>query len=63
MNNRDPWIFKTTDFGQTWKLISSGIPKGVLSYTHCVREDPKRKGLLYAGTENALYVSFDDGGT
>jgi hypothetical protein len=62
VNNREPWIFKTSDFGQSWKLISSGIPKSVLSYTHCVREDPKRKGLLYAGTENALYVSFDDGG-
>jgi hypothetical protein len=62
VNNRDPWILKTTDFGQTWKNIGSGIPKSVLSYTHCVREDPKRKGLLYAGTENALYVSFDDGG-
>jgi photosystem II stability/assembly factor-like uncharacterized protein len=61
VNNRDPWIYKTTDYGQTWKLLSDGIPKSVLSYTHCVREDPKRKGLLYAGTENALYISFNDG--
>ena len=51
----------TRDNGKTWKLIASGIPKSMLSYAHCVREDPVRKGLLYAGTENALYVSFDDG--
>jgi len=62
VNNRDPFVYKTTDYGKTWKSISSDVPKGVLSYTHCVREDPVRKGLLYLGTENALYVSFDDGG-
>ncbi len=39
----------------------NGIPKSVFSYTHVLREDPVRKGLLYAGTENGLYVSFDDG--
>src|SRR5215469_14454016 len=60
-NNRDPWIFKTTDYGHTWTKITSGIPPSVLSYVHCVREDPFRRGLLYAGTENALYVSFNDG--
>lgn len=62
VNNRDPYVFKTTDYGKTWKLISSNIPKSVFSYAHCVREDPVRKGLLYLGTENALYASFDDGG-
>jgi len=62
VNNRDPFIYKTEDYGKTWKLISSDIPKSVFSYVHCVREDPVRKGLLYAGTENGLYVSFDDGG-
>jgi photosystem II stability/assembly factor-like uncharacterized protein len=61
-NNRDPWIYKTTDFGKSWTLIVNGIPKSPLSYAHIIREDPKRRGLLYAGTENALYVSFDDGG-
>ncbi len=61
VNVRDPLIYKTTDYGRTWTNLSAGIPKGVLSYTHVVREDPQRKGLLYAGTENALYVSFDDG--
>jgi len=62
VNNRDPFIYKTEDYGKTWKLISSDIPQSVFSYVHCVREDPVRKGLLYAGTENGLYVSFDDGG-
>ena len=60
-NNRDPWIYKTTDFGKSWKLIVNGIPKSPLSYAHIIREDPRRRGLLYAGTENALYLSFDDG--
>jgi len=61
VNNRDPFIYKTTDYGKTWKAITNGIPRSMLSYAHCVREDPVRKGLLYVGTENALYVSFDDG--
>ena len=60
-NNRDPWVYKTTDFGKSWKLIVNGIPKSPLSYAHIIREDPVRRGLLYLGTENALYVSFDDG--
>jgi photosystem II stability/assembly factor-like uncharacterized protein len=58
---RDPYLYKTTDFGKTWKKITDGIPPSQLSYTHVVREDPVRKGLLYAGTENGLYLSFDDG--
>jgi hypothetical protein len=62
-NNRDPWIYKTTDYGKTWKLLVSGIPKSPLSYVHVVREDPVRRGLLYAGTENGIYVSFSDGET
>ncbi|MEO8433146.1 MAG: hypothetical protein ABI592_16705, partial [Acidobacteriota bacterium] len=62
VDNRDPWIFKTTDYGRTWKAISSDIPRSPLSYVHVVREDPSRRGMLFAGTENALYVSFDDGG-
>ena len=61
VNNRDPWIYKTTDYGKTWKLIVTGIEKSPLSYAHVVREDPVRQGLLYAGTENGLYVSFNDG--
>ncbi len=62
VDNRDPFVFKTTDLGKTWKAITNGIPKSPLSYAHAVREDPARRGLLYLGTENGLYVSFDDGG-
>jgi hypothetical protein len=60
-NNRDPWVYRTTDFGKSWTLIVKGIPKSPLSYAHVIREDPTRKGLLYLGTENGLYVSFNDG--
>ncbi|MBV8206545.1 MAG: sialidase [Acidobacteria bacterium] len=61
MNNRDPYVYKTADYGRNWTLITNGIPHSMLSYAHCVREDPVRRGLLYLGTENALYVSFNDG--
>jgi photosystem II stability/assembly factor-like uncharacterized protein len=61
VNNRDPFVYKTGDYGRTWEAITNGIPRSVLSYAHCIREDPVRPGLLYLGTENALYVSFDDG--
>jgi photosystem II stability/assembly factor-like uncharacterized protein len=61
VNNRDPWIYKTTDYGKSWRQITNGIPKSALSYAHCIREDPVRRGLLYLGTENSIYVSFDDG--
>jgi DNA-binding FrmR family transcriptional regulator len=62
VNNRDPWVYKTTDFGKTWKLITAGLAKTPLSYAHVVKEDPVRRGLLYLGTEGGLYVSFNDGG-
>jgi photosystem II stability/assembly factor-like uncharacterized protein len=61
VNNRDPFVYKTADYGRTWTAITNGVPRSMLSYAHCVREDPVRKGLLYLGTENALYISFDDG--
>ena len=61
VNNRDPFIYKTTDFGKTWTSITNGIPHSMLSYVHCIREDPVRKGLLFVGTENSLYASFNDG--
>ena len=60
-NNRDPWVYKTHDFGKTWKLIVNGLPKVPMGYAHIIREDPVRKGLLYLGTENAIYISYDDG--
>jgi photosystem II stability/assembly factor-like uncharacterized protein len=59
--NFDPWVYKTNDYGRTWSLIVNGIPKTPLSYARCVREDPVRRGLLYLGVENGLYVSFNDG--
>ncbi len=61
MDNRDPFIYKTTDFGQTWTKISDGIPKGNFSYIRVVAEDPNCQGLLFAGTGNDLYYSPDDG--
>ena len=54
-----PYILKTTNYGKSWKVITRGIPQN--EYTRVVREDPHRKGLLYAGTERGVYVSFDDG--
>jgi photosystem II stability/assembly factor-like uncharacterized protein len=54
-----PYVYKTTDFGKTWSLITNGIPKE--EFVRVVRADPKRQGLLYAGTEKGLWVSFDDG--
>src|SRR2546430_6767920 len=54
-----PYIFKTNDSGKSWTAITTGIPEG--AYVHAVREDPKKRGLLYAGTETGMYVSFDDG--
>ncbi len=57
----DPHIAKTTDYGAHWTTISDGIPKSVFSFVHVVREDPKRQGMLYAGTDNQIYVSLDEG--
>lgn len=54
-----PHIFRTRDYGATWTRIVNGIPDGGI--TNVVREDPQRRGLLFAGTEQAVYVSFDDG--
>ncbi len=54
-----PYLYKTSDYGKTWKKITSGIPANY--YTRAIRVDPVRKGLLYAGTEWGMFVSFDDG--
>jgi hypothetical protein len=54
-----PYIYKTADYGKTWTKLANGIPDG--SFVRAVREDPKKRGLLYAGTENGVYVSFNDG--
>jgi photosystem II stability/assembly factor-like uncharacterized protein len=54
-----PFIYRTRDSGKSWTLIANGLPKG--SYVRSVREDLKRKGLLFAGTETGVYFSLDDG--
>jgi photosystem II stability/assembly factor-like uncharacterized protein len=59
LDDLHPYIFKTNDFGKTWSKIIGGLPDN--SYVHAVREDPARKGLLYAGTETGVWVSFNDG--
>ncbi|GGD47996.1 VPS10 domain-containing protein [Muriicola marianensis] len=56
----NPYIFKTSDYGQTWTRITNGI-SGPHTFVRVVREDPKRRGLLYAGTETGLFISFNDG--
>jgi len=57
------YVYKTSDFGANWKSIGGSVPKGVNASADCVREDPVRKGMLYLGTNNAIYVSWDDGGS
>ncbi|MGD9890744.1 MAG: WD40/YVTN/BNR-like repeat-containing protein, partial [Dehalococcoidia bacterium] len=59
LDDTTPFLLKTNDYGSTWQTITSGIPAH--DFTRVVREDPERRGLLYAGTETGLYVSFDDG--
>ena len=54
-----PYLYKTNDYGKTWKKIVSGIPETI--FTRVIREDPSERGLLYAGTETGMYVSFNDG--
>ena len=61
MNVRDPYVYRTRDYGESFEKITDGIPPSMLSYTKIIIEDTKRQGLLYVGTENAIYVSFDDG--
>jgi len=59
INDTHPYIYRTRDGGKTWNLITAGLPD--FGPVDTVREDPVRKGLLFAGTENAVWVSFDDG--
>jgi photosystem II stability/assembly factor-like uncharacterized protein len=59
LNDFSPYIFRTHDFGRTWTKIVNGLP--ARDYTHVVREDPVRRGMLYAGTQHGFYVSMDDG--
>ena len=59
LDDTRPYLYKTADYGKTWTPITNGIPDG--EFTRVIREDPNRRGLLYAGTETGLYISFDDG--
>ena len=61
MGDFSPYLYKTTDYGKTWKKITSGIESE--HFTRVLRADPKKKGLLYAGTETGMYISFNDGGS
>jgi len=54
-----PYLYRTNDYGKTWKKITNGIPD--TTFTRVIREDPNKRGLLYAGTETGMYVSFDNG--
>ena len=58
-DDRKPYVYKTADFGKTWTKIVTGLPNN--DFPRAIREDIKRKGLLYLGMENGMYISFDDG--
>ncbi|HEY0366984.1 MAG TPA: hypothetical protein VGC73_10965, partial [Pyrinomonadaceae bacterium] len=58
-DDNKPYLYRTTDYGKTWKKITNGIPD--TTFTRVIREDPNKRGLLYAGTETGMYVSFDNG--
>jgi photosystem II stability/assembly factor-like uncharacterized protein len=61
LGDRQPYIYKTSDFGKSWTKIVNGIPGD--DFPRAIREDRKRRGLLYAGTETGVYISFNDGGS
>jgi photosystem II stability/assembly factor-like uncharacterized protein len=61
MDDQQPYLFRTTDFGKTWTRIDNGIPR--TEFTRAIREDDTRKGLLFAGTERGMWASLDDGAT
>ena len=64
VDNRDPFLFKTTDFGKTWTRIDATLPKGhPLDYTLAIAENPHRKGMVFAGTGHGFFYSRDDGKT
>ncbi len=54
-----PYVFKTSDFGKSWTKLTNGLPAN--DYVHAVRVDPRHPGLLFAGTEQGVYISYDDG--
>jgi photosystem II stability/assembly factor-like uncharacterized protein len=60
LDDQTPYVYRTRDYGATWQLITNGIPAN--AFLRGIREDTEKKGLLFAGTELGVYVSFDDGG-
>src|SRR2546430_632821 len=60
LDDLDPCVFKTTDFGRSWKRISESLPRSSLGFVHVVREDPTRRGMLFAGTESGVDVTLED---
>ena len=58
---RNAVVYRTTDYGKTWKAITNGLPRNNLSYAKVIQEDPKRRGMLYLGLENGIYLSYDAG--
>ncbi|MDQ6885683.1 MAG: glycosyl hydrolase [Gemmatimonadota bacterium] len=61
MNDRNPYIFETTDFGRSWRSVAGDLPRSPFSNVHVIREDSRRAGMLYAGTENGVWYTLDDG--
>lgn len=61
MGNFDPFIYRTTDYGRSWRRIDTGITRSTSSFVHVVKEDPLRKGMLFAGTDNGVWFTLDDG--
>jgi hypothetical protein len=61
LDDTRPYLYKTNDYGKSWTKITGGIPED--DFTRVIRDDPERRGLLYAGTETGIYASFDDGET
>jgi len=61
IGNFQPWVYRTNDYGETWALITNGIADHPLSFARSIHEDPVRPGLVYLGTENRIYVSWNDG--
>ena len=61
LDDLKPYLFQTTDLGKTWKKLSGGLPQNV--YLHAVREDPKKQGMLYVGTDRGVSFSTDGGQT
>ena len=59
LNDFTPYVFRTNDYGETWTSIIDGVPGN--TFARSIREDPDREGLLYLGTENGMFISFNDG--